>query len=114
MRCRRIRARDRASAYGAHHRGFGRQHPPERLVRAIQWSQFWTRHGGDEVLVEHDTVRLAPLRGDTSVTPEQASAAEDAYIARIRALQEAFTRTATIETIGIWSRSLRGWLQPGR
>jgi hypothetical protein len=30
----------------------------------------------------------APLRGDTSVTPEQASAAEDAYIARIRALQE--------------------------
>ena len=52
--------------------------PPERLVGAIQWSQFWTRHGGDEVLVEHDTVRLAPLRGDTSVTPEQASAAEDA------------------------------------
>jgi hypothetical protein len=50
--------------------------------------------------VEHDTVRLAPLRGDTSVTPEQASAAEDAYIARIRAMQEAFTRTATIETIG--------------
>jgi len=48
--------------------------------------------------VEHDTVRLAPLRGDTSVTPEQA--AEDAYIARIRALQEAFTPTATIETIG--------------
>jgi hypothetical protein len=42
----------------------------------------------------------APLRGDTSVTPEQASAAEDAYIARIRALQEAFTSTATIETIG--------------
>jgi hypothetical protein len=38
----------------------------------------------------------APLRGDTSVTPEQASAAEDAYIARIRALQEAFTPTATI------------------
>jgi hypothetical protein len=50
--------------------------------------------------VEHDTVRFAPLRGDTSVTPEQASAAEDAYIARIRALQEAFTPTATIETIG--------------
>jgi hypothetical protein len=91
-----------------------REHPPERLVGAIQWSQFWTRHGGDEILVEHDTVRLAPLRGDTSVTPEQASAAEEAYIARIRALQEAFTRTATIETIGIWSRSLRGWLQPGR
>lgn len=59
----------------------------------------WTRHGGDEILVEHDTVRLAPLRGDTSVTPEQASAAEDPYIARIRALQEAFTPTATIETI---------------
>ena len=28
--------------------------PPERLVGAIQWSQFWTRHGGDEILVEHD------------------------------------------------------------
>jgi hypothetical protein len=23
--------------------------PPERLVGAIQWSQFWTRHGGDEI-----------------------------------------------------------------
>jgi hypothetical protein len=28
--------------------------PLERLVGAIQWSQFWTRHGGDEILVEHD------------------------------------------------------------
>ena len=45
-------------------------------------------------------MRLAPLRGDTSITPEQASAAEDADIARIRALQEAFAPTATIETIG--------------
>jgi hypothetical protein len=44
--------------------------------------------------------RLAPLRGDTNVTPEPASAAEDAYIARIRALHEAFTPTATIQTIG--------------
>jgi hypothetical protein len=46
------------------------------------------------------TVRLAPLRGDTSITPEQASPAEDADSARIRALQEAFAPTATIETIG--------------
>jgi hypothetical protein len=66
-------------------------------VGASRWSQFSTRHGGDEILVEHDTVRLAPLRGDTSVTPEQPSAAEDAYMARIRPLQEAFTPTATIE-----------------
>ena len=44
--------------------------------------------------------RLAPLRGDTNVTSEPASAAEGAYIACIRALHEAFTPTATIETIG--------------
>src|SRR4051812_23311313 len=34
------------------------------------------RRGRD--LVEHDTVQREPLRGDTIVTPEKASAAEDA------------------------------------
>lgn len=56
------------------------------------------RRGRD--LVEHDTVQREPLRGDTIVTPEKASAAEDAYVARIRALQVAFTPTATTATIG--------------
>jgi hypothetical protein len=78
-----------------------REHPPERLVGALQWSQFWTRHGGDEILVEHDTVRLAPLRGDTSITPEQASAAEDAA-GSCRAGRRAGCECAPLIDVPLW------------
>src|SRR4051794_30466627 len=55
------------------HRGAARRrHPVVAVLDA-------PRRGRD--LVEHDTVRPTPPRGDTSVTPEHASAAEDAYIA---------------------------------
>ena len=73
--------------------------PPERIVRSLGWSQFWARHGADELLAEHDAVRLAPARGDRSVSDDQAAAAEQAYMERMQELQKAFKPTATIKTI---------------
>jgi hypothetical protein len=51
-------------------------------------------------MLEHDTVRRAPLRGDTSVTANRRRRPKTPASPHIRALQEASTPTATIETIG--------------
>lgn len=70
--------------------------PEEEVERVFWWSQFWDEHGSDDELQQLDRERIdlaqAPESGAPSDdTIDSAGQAEQAYLAHLRSLRQAFT-----------------------
>jgi hypothetical protein len=86
--------------------------PPERLVGAIQWSQFWTRHGGDEISSNTTPCDLRLCAATRASPPNRRRRAKTPTSPASGRCKRRSRPPRRSGRSGIWSSSLRGWLQP--